>query len=246
MLLPGLSARQHDARGVNSRQGTTVLCMDTAERSRQEGMKLSVVSGARARAVDDDAVTSGVAAKARAGDPEAFRGVFQRYGRPVLAFIYHLLGDRARAEELTQETFFRAFRGFGGMQEGTKISTWLFGIARNVAREAMRNKRRHLREVGLDDTTFLSLQDERAGPDENFMTAELQHAIRRSLEGLSEGQRVVFVLKMLHKMRYQEISRITGSSIGKLKTDLHRARRHMRERLRPYLVREVPEMRGEL
>jgi RNA polymerase sigma-70 factor (ECF subfamily) len=57
---------------------------------------------------------------------------------------------------------------------------------------------------------------------------------------LSDDQRVVFVLKVLNKMRYQEISLVTGSSIGKLKTDLHRARRHMRQRLQPYLVGRVP------
>ena len=59
--------------------------------------------------------------------------------------------------------------------------------------------------------------------------------MRRVLGALKEDQRVVFVLKLLYDMSYEQIGRITGSSIGKLKTDLHRARLEMRRRLRPYL-----------
>ncbi len=169
-------------------------------------------------------------------DPEFFDALFHRYSRPILGFIYHMLGDREAAEELTQETFFRAFRGLDRMQSGSKISTWLFGIARNVTREAIRGKRRMRREVDLDETMLQSLHNERTGPDEDVISEELMQAIRRSLDSLTVDQRVVFILKMLNKMRYQEISRITGSSVGKLKTDLHRARQQMRRRLRPYLV----------
>ncbi len=181
----------------------------------------------------------GIVERVRAGDPEAFRALFQRFGKPILAFIYHLLGDRTAAEELTQETFFRAFRNIGTMREGSRISTWLFGIARNVAREAVRDKSRNLRKVEMDETAFATLHDERAGPDETFMTEELQRVIRRSFGDLPYDQRVVFVLKLLNKMRYQEISLITGSSVGKLKTDLHRARQQMRLKLKPYLEGRV-------
>ncbi len=188
----------------------------------------------------DDRAVPGVLDRARAGDPEAFRDIFQRFGRPILAFIFHFLGDRARSEELTQETFLRAHRGLAQMPVGIKLSTWLFGIARNVAREAIRDQRRRRREVGLDDIAFLAVHDEKAGPDENFMSEELQRIIRRALISLSEDQRLVFVLKLFSKMRYEEISLITGSSIGKLKTDLHRARQQMREQLQSYMTRRVP------
>src|SRR5262245_22738059 len=72
------------------------------------------------------------------GDSEAFRLIFERYSRPVIRFIYDMVNDRELAEELTQETFVRAFRSIRRMREDTKISTWLFGIARNVARESLR------------------------------------------------------------------------------------------------------------
>src|ERR1041385_5546837 len=66
------------------------------------------------------------------GDSDAFRLIFERYSRPVISFIYDMVDDRALAEELTQETFVRAFRAIHTMRAETKLSTWLFGIARKV------------------------------------------------------------------------------------------------------------------
>ena len=71
------------------------------------------------------------------GDADAFRLIFERYSRPVISFIYDMVNDRGLAEELTQETFVRAFRAIHTMRSETKLSTWLFGIARNVARSSI-------------------------------------------------------------------------------------------------------------
>jgi RNA polymerase sigma-70 factor, ECF subfamily len=168
-------------------------------------------------------------------DPEVFHSVFLRFAKPVIAFIYHMIGDRHRSEELAQETFLRAFRERGRVHEGVRISTWIFGIARNVALEAIRDRSRRRHEIGLDDLALEAVHDGKDNPSETYMSEELRRAIRRSLAQLTEDQRLVFVLKLLHQMRYEEISLITGSSIGKLKTDLHRARQQMREKLEPYL-----------
>ena len=58
------------------------------------------------------------------GDQEAFRLIFERYSRPVIGFIFDMINDRELAEELTQETFVRAYRGIHGMNPETKLSTW--------------------------------------------------------------------------------------------------------------------------
>lgn len=178
------------------------------------------------------------------GDSEVFRAIFNRYGKPVHAFIYYLVGDRPRAEELTQETFLRAYRALDRRQHAAKLSTWLFGIARNVVREAIREKRRRLHVVELDDVNSRNVRDERIGPDERFLTDELERAIRRALDELSIDRRVVFVLKVFKKMSYQEISSVTSFSTGKLKTDLHRARMQLRQKLEPYLAGRAPRIGG--
>jgi RNA polymerase sigma-70 factor, ECF subfamily len=176
-----------------------------------------------------------IVARAREGDEEAFLAIFNRYAKPVRTFIFNLLGDRGRADELTQETFYRAFRKLGSMRPETELSNWLFGIARNVVRESIKGKYKEQGRTALDDPASLNLEDQRIGADELLISSEFQQAIRRALDAVSLDYRLVFVLKAFHSMSYQEISRITGCSIGKLKTDLRRARQEIRRRLRPYL-----------
>ncbi len=190
------------------------------------------------------AACDSLVAQARAGDPEAFRLIFGRHSKPVLAFIYNLLGSRTQAEELLQETFVRAYRRLGTIRDESRLSTWLFGIARNVVREAIKRKYVENFPVSLEELEPMSLRAGGPAPDEPLLTNELSRAIRAALSGLSEDGRAVFVLKIIHNMRYEEISRITGASVGKLKTDLHRARLQMRQRLQRYLGEASPGMRG--
>ncbi|HKY04140.1 MAG TPA: sigma-70 family RNA polymerase sigma factor, partial [Blastocatellia bacterium] len=86
-------------------------------------------------------------ARARRGDEDAFRQIFERYGRPIISFIYDMVGQRELAEELMQETFVRAYKNLGGLREETKLSTWLFGIAKNVARESLRSRQKDYNKV---------------------------------------------------------------------------------------------------
>ena len=172
--------------------------------------------------------------RACSGDQEAFRLIFERYSRPVISFIYDQIGDRDLAEELTQETFVRAFRAIHTMRAETKLSTWLFGIARNVARESLRARVRANNHVDLADKSVMDLSDDKPVPVEGLLSKELNDLIRRSLAALDEDKRLVFTLKVLHQCSYEEIATITGFSLAKLKTDLHRARAEMRKKISPY------------
>ena len=168
------------------------------------------------------------------GDSEAFRLIFERYSRPVISFVYDMVDDRDLAEELTQETFVRAYRNLRTMRTDTKLSSWLFGIAKNVARESLRARARNNHIVDLGDKSVLDISDHRPVPVDQLLSKELNELIRRSLNALDEDKRLVFVLKVFHQCSYEEIAGITGFSLGKLKTDLHRARAEMRQRIRPY------------
>jgi RNA polymerase sigma-70 factor (ECF subfamily) len=169
-----------------------------------------------------------------AGDSEAFRLIFERYSRPVISFIFDMVNDRALAEELTQETFVRAFRAIRTMRRETKLSTWLFGIARNVARESLRARARAINHVDLADKSVMDLSDHKPVPVDGVLSKELNDVIRRSLAELDEDKRLVFTLKVLHQCSYDEIAEITGFTLAKLKTDLHRARAEMRRRIGAY------------
>jgi RNA polymerase sigma-70 factor (ECF subfamily) len=172
--------------------------------------------------------------RARAGEQEAFRLIFERYARPILTFIHNLVGERDLAEELTQETFVRAYQNLGRIRDDTKIATWLFGIGKNVAREALRSKWRANEE--LHQEANLSLEDTKvSSPSDMVLGKELNAAIRQGLGSLAEDQRVVFILRVFQQYRYDEIADITGFSVAKVKIDLHRARRELRKRIRPFL-----------
>ena len=169
------------------------------------------------------------------GDQEAFRLIFERYSRPVISFIYDQVSDRELADELTQETFVRAYRGLKSLRKETKLSTWLFGIAKNVARESLRARLRQHRHIDLDDKQVLDLSDQNPVPSSQLLDKEFNEVVQRSLALLDEDKRLVFTLKIFHQCSYEEIAEITGFSIPKLKTDLHRARAEMRQRVGQYV-----------
>ena len=179
--------------------------------------------------------TEELVARVRAGDEEAFRLIFDRYSRPVLGFIFDMVGDRALAEDLAQETFVRAYRGLSSLREETKLSTWLFAIAKNCAREQLRTRRRNAANVELDGEPAFELHDHGRTPSGQLLDKELSGVIQGALMKLDEDKRTVFTLKVLQQRSYEEIAEITGFSIGKLKTDLHRARAEMRRRIGPYV-----------
>ncbi len=174
-------------------------------------------------------------ARVRRGDDEAFRLIFERYARPIISFIYDMVGERGIAEELTQETFVRAYKNIGGLRDDTKLSTWLFGIAKNVARESLRSRRAADRNVNLDDQAVKELRDKSLAPDGQLLDKELSRTIHDALAQLDEDKRLIFTLKVLQQQSYEQIAGITGFSIPKLKTDLHRAKAEMRRLIRPYL-----------
>jgi RNA polymerase sigma-70 factor, ECF subfamily len=205
-----------------------------------ERLALHAVQLKRRRGPHTGALMNGsedLIARARAGDQEAFRLVFERYSRPVLAFIYEMVSRRDIAEDLTQETFVRAYHNLKQLRDDSKFSTWLFGIGRNVARESLRSRQRE-NENYTQDIDSIQQQENNGtsdSPMEQLLGKELNIAMETALQALDEEKRVVFFLKVLHQRSYQEITEITGFSLAKVKTELHRARLEMRRRLRLYL-----------
>ena len=171
--------------------------------------------------------------RARAGEQEAFRLIFERYARPVLSFVFDLVGERDLAEELTQETFVRAYNSLSSIRDETKLATWLFGIGKNVAREALRSRTKE--SHNYSDADAATLPDNASSPSEELLGKELNYALRAALNSLDDDRRTVFILKVFQHCRYEEIAEITGFSIAKVKTDLHRARLELRKRIRPFL-----------
>jgi RNA polymerase sigma-70 factor (ECF subfamily) len=189
--------------------------------------KASAFAGASANSSEELVV------RARSGDEEAFRTIFERYTRPVISFIFYMVNRRELAEELAQETFVRAYKSIGTLRDEAKVGTWLFGIAKNVARESLRSRLREARNGAR--YPWPEASDEQSSPDKILMEKELMSVMGRALDALDEDKRLVFTLKVYQQHSYEEISEITGFSLPKIRNDIYRARAELRRRLSLYL-----------
>lgn len=174
-------------------------------------------------------------ARARRGDEEAFRLIFERFTRPIISFIFYMVNQNDLAEELAQETFVRAYKSLNSLRDEAKLSTWLFGIAKNIARESIRTRHKERVNVELSDRAVLEMRAPQPSPAGELLEKELSNVLRYALSKLDEDKRLVFTLKVYQQRSYDEIAEITGFSIPKIRNDLHRARIEMRRRLSPYL-----------
>src|SRR5215203_4666313 len=198
-------------------------------------MDFSMLCQERAETIDFTDESDDLIAKAQAGDVAAFGVIFEQHSRFVYKFIYAMLGDRDAAEELMQETFLGAYKNIAGLRGDARLRTWLCGIAKNLVYKDFR-ARRYQNAGSTEKIESFNFADKKnLLPDREFLSKELNQVIGAALSGLDEDKRTVFVLKEMQFLSYKEISEITGFSIPKLKTDLHRAKIEMRRVLRPYL-----------
>jgi RNA polymerase sigma-70 factor (ECF subfamily) len=175
-----------------------------------------------------------IVVQAQNGDREAFGLIFEHHHRFIYKFIYAMLGEHGLAEELTQETFLGAYKNLHTLRVEAALKTWLCSIAKNTVYKHLRSRRKEGKQ-SEDEVESLELVDQNLTPDEKFLSRELNGLIGEALKKLDEDKRVVFILKEVQQLSYNEIAEITGDAIPKLKTDLRRAKIKMRILLEPYL-----------
>ena len=163
--------------------------------------------------------------KAKQGSHTAISELLSKEQNFILNFMYQLTGNRAEAEDLTQEALIMAYRKIQTFRYKARFRTWLSKIALNLFRQKHRQKRRH-------DSLILEeimIPGEDGNPERKVIKRELQWCIIHNLQyHLPEKYRVVLVLRDLQNFSYKEISETLGWSISKTKTMLHRARQTFR------------------
>lgn len=176
--------------------------------------------------VEDDEAMRRVAA----GDTHALALLFDRHKSRLFAFLCHVVGDRALAEDLLGETFLRVYQARGRYRAGTGFVPWLFCIGRNLAIGELRRRgaRQRAHERLCRYPAELVFQDPHLERDE---TCE---RVREALLRLPEDQRSALVLKEYHEMSYREVAQVLGCTEEAARARTYRARVALREALKSW------------
>lgn len=170
---------------------------------------------------------------------------FAELALPHMASLYNaalrMTRNPADAEDLVQETYLRAFRGFGGFEEGTNIKAWLYRILTNTYINSYRaRKRRPDESSDIDDVEALYLYRRLGGlegatagrsAEEEVLDRFTEAEVKEALESLPEQFRIVVLLADVEGFSYKEIAEILGIPIGTVMSRLHRGRRGLQKRL---------------
>ena len=171
-------------------------------------------------------------------DEAAFAELVRRYNRRVLGFFRRQMVDRGEAEDLTQEVFLRIYRYRRRYQPRARFATWIFFVARNVARNARRTQRRHpsvqleAHSEALPGMERLLL-DEGETPSSSLERTERQELIRAAVAELGGRKRAALELHQFQDCSYAEVAQLLRMTAKAAKSLLYRARLELRGLLEP-------------
>ena len=176
----------------------------------------------------------------RQEDP-ALKERFERDAVPLLSGMYssalRMTRNPADAEDLVQETFLRAYRGFAGFQEGTNLKAWLYRILTNTFINTYRKKQREPKTVPDDNVEDwylydrLAAQSSEASAETTVLEAMPDEDVKAALDALPEAFRMAVLLADVEGFSYKEIAGILDIPIGTVMSRLHRGRRALEKAL---------------
>jgi len=165
------------------------------------------------------------------GDNEAFGVLVRRHQQELLAFLTRFMGSRAMAEDAFQEAFLQLHVSAGTFDTTKPLKPWLFTIAANKARDALRSRSR--RSAAPLDASIGGAEDQDSyvtvmpssvpPPDENLVNFEVRLAVEKIVALLPDTLRIVLVLCYFHDFAYKEIAEMLSLPLGTVKSRLHAA-----------------------
>ena len=193
-------------------------------------------------------------------DKANFERDAMQYAHPLYSAALRMTRNRADAEDLVQETFLKAYRGYGGFQEGTNLRAWLYRILTNTFINRYRQQQRRPDEVDLDEVEGLYLYKRVATAETNRAARSAEDEVFEALEGsdvrqaidkLPRKYRMPVLMADLEGFSYKEMAGMLDIPIGTVMSRLHRGRRALQKLLwktaaeRGFLTAEGEEGEGD-
>jgi RNA polymerase sigma-70 factor (ECF subfamily) len=170
---------------------------------------------------------SRLALRVQEGDRQAFEALLVRYERQIFSFVYHFFHDRALCEDLTQETFLRAWRFIASFRPQERFSTWLYSIAKNLCIDELRRiQKGTLVDLdSVDPEAFVQAGRDGDNPMLAAMLAQEGELLRRLIARLPDRYRTCIVLFYFNELSYDEIAEVMSVSLSNTKILLFRGKK---------------------
>lgn len=174
------------------------------------------------------------------GNREAFEELTSRYAGRIYNTILRMVKNGHEAEDLTQDTFLQAFKSLQKFQEKSSFYTWIYRIAVNRTLNFLKLKKRKMAMTGSEidndeEGVRREVADFTKDPGITIQAIEMRELIEKAVGGLSENNRLVFVLKEMDGFSYSEISSMLNLSPEAVRIRLYRAKKALQEILKEYL-----------
>lgn len=170
---------------------------------------------------------------------EEFAHMTEQLAKPLMATALHLTRRHADAEDLVQETMYRAYRNLSSFRKGTHFKAWMHRILRNTFINRLRRKDKEPALIPpevIDEPARTARAPELEGlPDfSDFADRHLDERVKQAVDSLREPYKSPMLLFALKGLSYNEIAHTMNIPVGTVMSRLHRARRHLREQLADY------------
>ena len=178
-------------------------------------------------------------------DPATFEAQAMEFMPALYSAALRMTRNAADAEDLVQETYLKAYRGFGGFEQGTNLKAWLYRILTNTYINSYRAKKRRPDESDLDEVEDLYLYRRLGGleaaaagrsAEDELLDIYTDDEVKRALEELPEQFRMAVLLADVEGFSYKEIADILEIPIGTVMSRLHRGRKGLQKKLWEFAV----------
>ena len=183
-----------------------------------------------------DSVDKQLVERVRRGDKRAFDLLILKYQHKIISIVGRYLGDRNDVQDVSQETFIKAYRAIPNFRGESAFYTWLYRIAINTAKNHLVSKSRRPPniDIDIDDGEFQDnsavLRDNKS-TEASLATKQMEEVIFRAIENLPPELRVAVTLREFEGLSYEEIARMMDCPVGTVRSRIFRARESIEQKI---------------